>query len=111
MGNRAESEPSPALKRAYEMMEQPIGQLPWLAVEYMRQVSREVGFCGEVGLTAYCAYAQCVEGLECTEDLYQVEEQDRRWFEQKKLNDERIPTSCAGGREIAEEYMKEKGRR
>jgi len=69
-----------ALERAQEMMTTPMGQLPIMAVLYARKLLSEVGVCGEVYLTAYAAYAQCVEGLACDDDLYKA--QDPEFFKQ-----------------------------
>lgn len=90
---------SPAVERAKEMMGVSFGRLPWLAVEYMKQLSREVGFCGEVCLTAWAAYAQCVEGLECTEELYKADDRDVEWFDNKKLDGRKLPIVLEGNNE------------
>jgi hypothetical protein len=50
--------------RGMALMHVPMKDLPPLAMEFAKKLCREVGMCGEVLLTAYCVYAQCVEGLE-----------------------------------------------
>lgn len=73
-----------AEERGMQMATQvPMKDLPPLALEFMRKLGREVGMCGEVMITAYTVYAQCVEKLECTDSLYQARPQDVAWFEEK----------------------------
>lgn len=74
---------SPAVTRAVEMMAIPIKDLPPLAVEFAKLLCAKVGMCGEVLLTAWAAYAQAVEGLECDDDLYQISAQDLAWFRER----------------------------
>lgn len=76
---------SPALVRAQEMMQCPMGQLPWMAVEFARYTCNKVGMCGEVLLTCWAVYAQIVEKLPCGDDLYQAREEDKEWFSAKKI--------------------------
>ena len=66
----------PALSKASAMMNVPIGQLPYAAVMYSKFLSKKYGFCGEVLITAYAAYAQKMEAYECAEAEYKVSEQD-----------------------------------
>lgn len=70
-----------AEQRGMEMMSIKMGQLPPLAVEFAQQLCREVGMCMEVLLTAWTVYAQCVEGLPCTDELYRARPCDVEWFQ------------------------------
>jgi len=72
-----------------EMMEIPMNQLPELAVDFLRKTSKEVGYCGEVCLTCFAAYAQCVENLPCEDDLYKASKEDRAWFKEQ-VNDRHL---------------------
>ncbi len=72
-----------AEERGMEMMRIPMGQLPPLALEFAKHLCSQVGMCMEILLTAYTVYAQCVEQLECTDDLYLARPQDKDWFESR----------------------------
>ena len=72
-----------AEERGTEMMQIPMGQLPYMAVMFSKHLCSQVGGCMEVMLTAYIVYAQCVEKLECTDDLYKVREEHKDWFRQQ----------------------------
>jgi len=65
-----------AVTRAQEMMGMPMGNLPVRAWLYSKFLSLKYGFCGEVLMTAYAAYAQKIEGLSCDDSLYKVDEGD-----------------------------------
>lgn len=78
------SEPQTAEKRGMDMMMVPMGKLPPLAVEFAKKLCAEMGMCMEVLLTAWTVYAQCVEGLPCSDDLYQARPQDVEWFNSRK---------------------------
>jgi len=69
--------------RTAEMMGTPMGQLPKLAIDFLKKTSKEVGFCGEVCVTCFAAYAQCVEKLPCDDKLYKVSKEDRAWFKEQ----------------------------
>lgn len=69
-----------AVDRGWQMMETPMKDLPDLANQFRNHLVRQVGLCMEVCLTAYAVYAQCVEGLECKDDLYAARLEDRQWF-------------------------------
>ena len=69
-----------AEQRGMEMMRMPMKDLPPLAMKFGRKISAEYGMCMETLLTAWTVYAQCVEGLECTDDLYKARQSDRDWF-------------------------------
>lgn len=72
--------PTTAVERASEMMQIPMKELPPLALEFARKLSREVGCCGEVLMTAFAVYAQCIEGLPCDDELYRAKPEDVEWF-------------------------------
>jgi hypothetical protein len=59
-----------AEERGMQMMRIPMSQLPEVATDYAQHLCRQVGMCMEVLLTAWTVYAQIVEGLPCTNDLY-----------------------------------------
>jgi len=80
---RKELYPKTAEKRGMEMMLIPMGELPTLAIEFGKHLCKEFGGCGEVLITAYAVYAQCVEGLPCTDDNYRARPQDKEWFEER----------------------------
>lgn len=73
-----------AEERGMAMMHEPMRGLPPLALEFAKKLCGEVGMCMETLLTAYTVYAQCVEGLPCTDDLYQARPVDVAWFDAKK---------------------------
>jgi len=73
-----------AIERGREMMVIPMEKLPPIALEFARKLCSEVGMCGEVFLTAFAVYAQCVEGLPCDDDLYTARPQDVEWFNQRR---------------------------
>jgi hypothetical protein len=65
-----------------ELLVTPMNQVPPLAIEFARNLARESGgMCGEVFVTAYSVYAQCVEGCECNDQLYMARPQDQEWFD------------------------------
>ncbi len=69
-----------AEQRGLAMMEIPMKDLPHLAVKFAQHLCRKVGMCSEVLLTAWTVYAQCAEGLECTDSLYKARGEDVKWF-------------------------------
>ena len=69
-----------AEERGMAMMTVPMGQLPYIAVMFNKHKCAKLGGCMEVFLTSWTVYAQCVEGLECTDDLYIAREEDKQWF-------------------------------
>jgi hypothetical protein len=74
----------PALSRGEEMLYIPMKDLPPLALEFARHLCKQYGMCIETMLTAYTVYAQCVEGLDCKDDLYKARDIDIEWFNQRK---------------------------
>ncbi len=73
-----------AEQRGSALLHEPIKSLPPLALEFAKKLCSEIGMCMEVALTAYTIYAQCVEGLPCTDALYQASPVDIAWFDAKK---------------------------
>ena len=69
-----------AEERGMQMMSIPMNKLPPLALEFAKKLCGEVGMCMETLLTAWTVYAQLVEGLECTDDLYKARPNDVDWF-------------------------------
>ena len=69
--------------RGMEMMNLPMNSLPPVALAFAKKLCDEVGMCMEVLLTAWTAYAQCVENLPCSDSLYKVRPQDVEWFKQR----------------------------
>jgi hypothetical protein len=59
-----------AVDRAYELMLLPMRDAPLMARMYLNDLTKRVGICGEVCMTAYATYAQLTEKLPCTDDLY-----------------------------------------
>lgn len=69
-----------AEQRGMEMLTVKMGDLPPLAVDFAKHLCSEVGMCTETLLTAWTVYAQEVEGLICTDELYKSREEDQKWF-------------------------------
>jgi len=74
-----------AEQRGMEMLSIPMKDLPPLAWEFCRHLQSQVGLCIETCLTAYTVYAQCVERLPCTDDLYMARSVDKEWFRSKGI--------------------------
>jgi hypothetical protein len=53
-------------------MKTPMGELPHEAVIFSGFMCQRYMMCMEVMLSAYCVYAQIIEGLPCDDDLYRV---------------------------------------
>lgn len=60
----------------------PMKELPPAALAYARGMCRLYGMCMEVLLTAYATYAQIAEGLTCNDELYRVDKEHRRLYDQ-----------------------------
>ena len=73
-----------AEERGMEMMQLPMKDLPDLARKFAQYLCLQVGVCMEVLLTAYTVYAQCVEDLPCTDDLYLASPLHEEWFAEKE---------------------------
>lgn len=69
-----------SLERAMEMMYIKQNELPKATFAYMRHLARRVGLCMEVCITAYAAYAECVEGLEAKDEEYMADPTARSFF-------------------------------
>jgi hypothetical protein len=89
-----DAEPSPAsagsaigvkdaVERGVQLATIPMKDVPPLAIEFLRHLAKKVGMCGEVCITAFAVYAQCVEGLPCDDDLYRARPEDIEWFSGK----------------------------
>lgn len=62
--------PKTVLERGMQLMLVPIGQLPVMAWGIKQAISSRLGCCGEVCLTAYCIYAEVMEGYEAKDIEY-----------------------------------------
>lgn len=72
-----------AEERGMEMLVIPLKDIPPVAMNFLKKLAVESGgACLEVYLTAWTVYAQCVEGLECTDELYKARPQDVQWFKE-----------------------------
>jgi hypothetical protein len=78
------SNTDPAFDRAEELMHVKAGNLPPLALAMRQRICKQFGMCGEACLTAFAYYAQTIEGLECYDDLYQVNPADEKWLLENK---------------------------
>lgn len=72
-----------AEERGMELLNTPRGELPTLAVVFMERLQAEIGVCMEVTLTAFTVYAQCAEGLPCSDELYYARVKDEEWFNEQ----------------------------
>ncbi len=54
--------------------------VPSKAHLYVKLLAREVGYCGETCITAFAHYAQAIEGLACTEDMYILTEDFKKIY-------------------------------
>lgn len=72
---------SDAVRRAQEMLSTPASELPDIALAFRDKMWGEHGMCMEVALTAFAAYAQCVEGLPCRDEAYLASPTAQQWFE------------------------------
>ena len=77
------SEYSPAVERAraffFRDKDHPC-DVPPKAHEYVRALAKRVGFCGETCITGFAHYAQAVEGLECNEEDYILDETNKQFY-------------------------------
>lgn len=69
-----------AEERGQQMMMIPMNDLPLLATQYAKYMCYRYGMCGETLLTAWMAYAQCIEGLPCTTKPYVASPEAVEWF-------------------------------
>jgi hypothetical protein len=72
-----------AVERGIQLATTPMKDVPLLAREFLWHLAKKVGMCGEVCITAFAVYAQCVEGLPCDDDLYLARPEDIEWFSGK----------------------------
>lgn len=63
-----------AVDRAMQLATIPGNELPELARQTRERLSRRVGGCGEVFITAFAWYAQVCECLPCADPAYRVDE-------------------------------------
>ncbi len=73
-----------AVERGVQLATIPVKDVPLLAREFLWHLAKKVGMCGEVCITAFAVYAQCVEGLPCDDDLYRARPEDVEWFRGNK---------------------------
>lgn len=69
-----------AMNLALTLMNSPMKNIPKLALDYADHLSKKVGFCGEIFVTAFAHYAQAVEGLQCNYGLYVIGNEGKTWF-------------------------------
>lgn len=69
-----------AVDEAVKMMAIPMNKLPEPAIAYLKKLSKEVGFCGEVCITAYAYYNQAVLNMPCDDSLYKIPDDVKAWF-------------------------------
>lgn len=72
-----------AVQRASELYQMRWADIPEPARAYVRYLQRETGAGSEVFLSAFAIFAQCVEGLRCSEAAYKARPEDREWFRQQ----------------------------
>jgi hypothetical protein len=73
-----------AMEEAMIMMHLPMSSLPKISLDYLKELSSKVGFCGEVCVTAYAAYCQAILGMPCEDEGYKIEPDAKKWFEENK---------------------------
>jgi hypothetical protein len=73
-----------AEERAQQLFHGKRKDVPKLAMEYIKYLSNKYGGCSEMFLTGAAHYAQVIEGLTCTDDLYKIDEEGKDWFEKNK---------------------------
>lgn len=73
------------------MMQTPSNQLPRLALELRDEFARRFGMCMEVCITAFAAYAQCVENYPPSDDpAYRASGWPEEWLASRTSPAERI---------------------
>lgn len=83
---------SPAVERGIVMMKVPMRDLPAEAFIFCGYMCQRYMMCMEVMLTAYCYYAQIVEGLACDDEAYKVTDTIRTEWDHVQAEWERIVT-------------------
>jgi hypothetical protein len=81
---------SPAVERGIALMKIPMRDLPPEAFIFCGYMCKRYMMCMEVMLTAYCYYAQIVEGLSCDDDLYLATTATRAEWEEVQNTWERV---------------------
>ena len=72
---------SPAMKRAQVLFFETKGRdIPEDAKRLVNILSKKVGGCSEVYITAFCHYAQHYEKLECDENDYRLDDYHRKLY-------------------------------
>lgn len=69
-----------SVERGIELLHIPMKDVPLSARQYAQQICHDLGGCIEVILTAYAAYAECVEGLSCDDEAYKASPTAIQWF-------------------------------
>jgi hypothetical protein len=82
--------PVDAMSEVAKMMATPMNQLPAIANDYLKDLSKMVGFCGEVCVTAYAAYCQAVLKMPCENPLYKIEDDAKEWFATRGYKTEEV---------------------
>lgn len=72
-----------ALQRGMKMMHIAMKLLPPEALAYAKHLCKQYGGCAEILLTAWCHYAECVEGLKPSPDeAYVADDTAKRFFKE-----------------------------
>jgi hypothetical protein len=84
------SEELPIDKRAWELANMPMKDLPEMCKRYVKHLSVRVGICGEVYMTVFYTYLQLTEGYKCRDELYIPPSNEITIYKQleKEYNDE-----------------------
>ena len=82
---------SPAIDRGIQMAATiSMANLPHEAFIYAGYLCMKHGMCSEVMITAYCHYAQIVEGLTCDDAMYLATDRVRADYADAQANWERV---------------------
>lgn len=82
---------SPAVDRGVQMAATvPMADLPHEVFIYAGYLCTKYGMCGETMITAFCHYAQIVEGLACDDELYLATDRARAEWADAQANWERV---------------------
>lgn len=78
--------PQTAEERGMKLFAMPMPDTPQLAKDFAKHLvlTRRTSAPGSTYRTAFVVYAQCVEGLACTDPVYLARECDREWFEKQQ---------------------------
>ncbi len=69
-----------AEERATELMSMQRSKRPDLLKQYVCERFDTEEMCFELWMWAMSSYAQCIEGLVCTDELYRASRKDCEWF-------------------------------